>query len=121
MAAAARTDALVQTPLIGEAVDRGPVAIFVFDEDGRYVAVNEYACGLLGYTRDELLARRIGDLAVARDRALLGYAGVVFGERDGGRTTARCKDGSTVELCYRAMPTKVAGMRFYVGVAWPAE
>ena len=42
---------LVQASLIGEAIDAGPVLVFVFDEDGRYVAANQEACDALGYAR----------------------------------------------------------------------
>ena len=55
---------LVQKSLIGEALEHGPMAIFVADEDGRYLAVNAYACELLGYTRDQLLALRVSEVAV---------------------------------------------------------
>ena len=63
---------LIQASLLGEAVDTGPVAIFVADEQMRYVAVNAYAAELLGYTRAELLELRVhGRRARARgDRAL---------------------------------------------------
>ena len=55
---------LIQTTLVGEALDAAPVAIFVADDDRRYIAVNEYACLLLGYTRNELLALGVLDVAV---------------------------------------------------------
>ena len=50
------SEPLIQTSLLGEAIENGPVAVFVADEHGRYVAVNRAACQLLGYTREELLA-----------------------------------------------------------------
>ena len=121
MAAAARSEALIQTPLLGEAIEHGPVAVVVFDEDGRYVAVNQFACELLGYTRDELLELRLGDLAVDRDQALTRYEQVATGKRPRSVTQARCKDGSVVALEFRGAPTIVAGMRLYVGVAWPVD
>ena len=40
---------LVQKSLVGEALDAGPVAIFVAD-DGKYLAVNAYACELSATT-----------------------------------------------------------------------
>src|SRR5918996_961472 len=46
---------LIQASLLGEAIDHGPVAVFVADDDLRYIAVNEFACSLLGYSREELL------------------------------------------------------------------
>ena len=40
-------------------VDHSPVALFISDEEGRYVDVNNAACGMLGYTRAELLSMTI--------------------------------------------------------------
>ena len=56
-------EALIQTALLGEAVDGGPALVFVADEDMRYIAVNEFACRTLGYTRDELLELRVSKVA----------------------------------------------------------
>jgi PAS domain S-box-containing protein len=109
---------LIQSGLVGEALEHGPVAVFVFDDDLRYVAVNEYACDLLGYSRDELITLRAGALSVS-PTAREEYGDVVSGKRPDGTTRVVCKDGSELDLRYRASETKVAGMTFYVGVAWP--
>lgn len=42
--------------------EHGTDAIFIADWRGRYVEVNESACDLLGYSRDELLSTTIWDL-----------------------------------------------------------
>lgn len=112
--------ALVQMGLLGEALERGPVAVFVFDDRARYVAVNGYACELLGYEREELLAMRAGALSVSDD-PLGDYAAVVRGDLPEGAVTVRRKDGTELLLRFRACETKVASMTFYVGVAWPAD
>ena len=65
--ASAVTHELVQKSLVGEALEHGPVAVFVADDDGRYLAVNAYACDLLGYTRSQLLDLRVPDVAVDPD------------------------------------------------------
>jgi PAS domain-containing protein len=90
---------LVQASLLGEAIDRGPVLVLVADEDGNYVAVNEFACELLGYEREELLEQ------TAPDPANPG--------------TLRSKDGTLLELEHCAQPTQIAGMLLYVVVCWP--
>ena len=106
---------LVQASLVGEAIDRGPVAVFVADEEMRYVAVNEFACELLGYSREELLGLRVTD--VARGEETSGrYARLVQAKGQTGRTVLARKDGSAVELDYFAQATTVAGMPFYVCV-----
>ena len=40
-----------------------PPAVVEVDEDRRYIHVNESACQLLGYSREELLSMRIDDLS----------------------------------------------------------
>ena len=43
-----------------------PAAEVEVDSDRRYVCVNDSACELLGYTRQELLALRIDDISFLR-------------------------------------------------------
>lgn len=56
-----------QLALLGEAVECfDDVAVFVWDEDRTYVAVNQAACHLVGKTRREILPMKVGDLAPDR-------------------------------------------------------
>jgi PAS domain S-box-containing protein len=118
--ASAVTHDLVQKSLVGEALEHGPVAVFVADDDGRYLAVNAYACELLGYTRSELLDLTVVDVAVDDD------AETNFGEmrRKGSRaglTRLRHADGSEIEMHFRASQTTVGGMHVYIGACWPVD
>src|SRR4051812_6949850 len=45
--------------------DQASDAIFVFDDACRYVDVNRSACEMLGYTREEVLARSVADMIPA--------------------------------------------------------
>jgi PAS domain-containing protein len=48
--------AVTQLALLGDAIASAEeVAVFVWDDDRNYVAVNDYACALVGLTREELL------------------------------------------------------------------
>jgi len=109
------SEPLIQASLLGEAVEHGPAAVFVADERGRYVAVNQAACALVGYAREELLAMRVTDL-VAPDEAEAPWREMVANGTQRGRSTLKRKDGSTVEFVYLAGETKVAGMPVYVSV-----
>src|SRR4051794_41474817 len=61
---------LLQASLLGDAVDAAPIAVYVGDDDFRYLAVNRAACELLGYTRDELIRLRLGDVVTSSDDRL---------------------------------------------------
>jgi PAS domain S-box-containing protein len=109
---------LIQATLIGEAVDNGPLAIFVADENGRYVAVSSFACDLLGYTRSELLELTVHDIAPGEPVA----ASFEELDRNGllsGTSVLRHKDGSDVTIEWHASRTTVAGMEFFVSFARP--
>ena len=104
-------NSLIQASLLGEAVDNGPAAVFVADENRRYVAVNRAACELLGYTREELLALRVDDVADTSDWSQMEQSG-----RLASTAELKRKDGTTVTFSYVAGETVVAGMPVYVSV-----
>src|SRR5512141_908341 len=104
------SEPLIQASLLGEAVEHGPAAVFVADENGRYVAVNQAACALVGYPREELLSMCVADLADDPGKwEEMRQTGHVTGV-----STIVCKDGSHIEFRYIAGATIVAGMPVYV-------
>ncbi len=110
-------EALIQTALLGEAIESGPALVFVADEDMRYIAVNQYACEALGFTRDELLGMRVTDVAQGAGAPAEYDEMLVRGSRHGTSVLTR-KDGTTVEFFYRAASTTVAGLSFFVSIGF---
>jgi PAS domain S-box-containing protein len=111
---------LVQKSLVGEALEHGPMAIFVADETGRYIAVNAYACDLLGYTRDELLDLPLTGVAV-NPSAQEDFDEMQRTGSHHGFTVLRHSDGSELPMHFRASQTTVGGMPLFIGVCWPVE
>lgn len=113
-------EVLIQTALLGEAVDGGPALIFVADEDTRYIAVNRTACDTLGYTREELLKLKVHE--VAREPEVVGHYDemLVRGFRHGTAVLTR-KDGSKVDFMYRATRTTAAGLTLFVSIGFVAD
>jgi len=109
------SEPLIQASLLGEAAEHAPFAVFVADEEGQYVAVNLAACLMLGYTRDELLALSMSDVARYADAADEYEELKETGTRIGVSELTR-KDGSTIRFRYVAGGTVVAGMGVYVAV-----
>jgi PAS domain S-box-containing protein len=110
-------EVLIQTALLGEAVESGPALVFVADEQMRYIAVNQFACDALGYTREELLALQVTEIAQEPGSATEYDELLVRGVRHGTARLTR-KDGSTVDFFYRATKTKVAGLSFFVSIGF---
>lgn len=117
-----RADDALQRTLLGDAIDEATVLMFVADEEARYVAVNGYACKVLGYSREELLSMTVPEIAVATDAPALYEAMVAEGGATG-QTAIRCKDGRILSLRYRASPVTIAGLQFWasLGVIEPAS
>jgi PAS domain S-box-containing protein len=113
-------EALIQTALLGEAIDDGPALIFIADDEMRYIAVNQCACRTLGYTRDELLALRVDEVAREPDAPTEYDEMLVRGFRHGTTVLTR-KDSTTVDFLYRASKTELAGMSFFVSIGFVAE
>jgi PAS domain S-box-containing protein len=119
IAASAATAAdLVQQTLLGEAVEECPAAIFVLDDAGHYLAVNQYACDLLGYPREELLTLHPQDLAPDSD-VEAALAKLVQEGSLAGRTRVRTKDGRTIPMTYRSCSTHTGGTEMWICVAFP--
>jgi len=108
------TPDLLHQALLGEAADSARVGISVYDDDGRYVAVNGYATELLGYSRDELLAHDIADFTKGGiDRSVLRQENV----REGVRVIHH-RNGSTRTVAFLVAPARVAGLPYFVAVWW---
>jgi PAS domain S-box-containing protein len=113
-------EGLIQTALLGEAVDVGPALVFVADEEMRYIAVNSRACEVLGYSREELLGLDVTRVAREADSGAEFDQMLARGFRHGTAILTR-KDGSSVEFVYQARKSKAAGLELFVSVGFVAE
>lgn len=114
------SQSLVQASLLGEAIDHGPTLVFVADEELKYLAVNQFACDVLGYRRDELLGLKVTDVVPGPDSARA-FSDFVAASAAAGRVRLRRKDGTELTFEYRALPTTVAGMQLYVSVGFVVD
>jgi|SRR5438067_1593728 len=110
-------DAVLHATLLGDAMQNVAVAALVADEEGQYIAVNEAACALTGYSRKALTGFRAGELA-ADDSSRQIYEEVMRGRRLRGRKRVRREDGHVVDCRYWALPTSVAKLPYFVLLLW---
>lgn len=111
-------NSLIQASLLGEAVDGADLAILVSDEEGHCIAVNQQACALLGYTREELLLLELPEFVPATDPHAC-YREVQEHGRSEGVTDAVRSDGSPLALRYWSTPTRVAQMQLVLSLGRP--
>jgi PAS domain S-box-containing protein len=104
----------VLASLLGDGAEHAEIGLFIYDDDGKYVAVNRYGAELLGYDRGELLDHDVGDFTVGGiDRGLLQR----LERREGVRIVQR-KDGSEETVAFVITPTQVGSLWFYLAVVW---
>jgi PAS domain S-box-containing protein len=109
----------LQLALLGEAMaNLENAAVFVWDEDRNYVAVNDAACTLVGLPRDEILDMAVGDLTP--DRAAPHFEQVQRVERTVGSSEIHRRDGTTTEIEWMTFHTRVAELPYMVSICWPA-
>jgi PAS domain S-box-containing protein len=106
---------LERSTVLTAALDAAPVCVFVADREMRYVAVNAYACELLGYGETELLEMRIPEIATYAE-APEEYSALMAHAYLRGVSRLRCKDGEELTLTYVAGEIEVEGELLYVSV-----
>jgi len=106
-------DVVLQS-LLGDGAEHAEIGLFIYDDDGKYLAINRYGADLLGYDRSELLAHDVGDFTdggIDRD-LLLGQE-----RRECTRIVQR-KDGTRKTVAFVVTPTQVGSFWFYLAVVW---
>jgi PAS domain S-box-containing protein len=108
------TPDLVLASLLGDGAEHAEIGLFIYDDDGKYVAINRYAADLLGYDRSDLLTHDVGDFTRGGiDRDVL----LRLERREGVRIVQR-KDGSETTVAFVVTPTQVSSFWFYLAVVW---
>jgi PAS domain S-box-containing protein len=106
-------DVVLQS-LLGDGAEHAEIGLFIYDDYGKYVAINRYGADLLGYDRSELLAHDVGDFTDGGiDRDLL----LRQERREGARIVQR-KDGTRKTVAFVVTPTQVGSFWFYLAVVW---
>jgi PAS domain S-box-containing protein len=115
----AESPALAQAALrwMGVAFQHAPIPIVVIDDEGEYVAVNDAACQVSGYPRDELVELGPWELTVSPKEDpsadLTTRPGIC-----GGQALIRCKDGALKNVAFEAATSTAEGRPVRIAVWW---
>jgi PAS domain S-box-containing protein len=101
------------------AMDRSSEAISLVDAEGRFLDVNDAACLLLGYTREELLRLAVVDVDAQSDRAVAAAHWQSLREMgaQGLETHYRAKDGRLIPIDLTVNNVEFNGKKFHFMVA----
>jgi PAS domain S-box-containing protein len=107
----------IQQLLLYDALDRSPALVFVADDEMRYLAVNNTACTVLGYTREELLSLRVTDIVVSVEAPAL-YQRMMDEKSQQGDVELLTKDGAQLTFIYEAAEVEVAGTQYWISIGF---
>ena len=110
-------DRVLHSTLLGEALSSARIAALLADDRGYYVAVNDAACYLTGYSRSILVGFRSGQLA-ADERSRHIYENFVSGKKMQGRKLVRREDGNVIRCRYWAIPAQITSLPYYLLLLW---
>jgi PAS domain S-box-containing protein len=112
------TQRLLHLSLLGEAIEYlEGIAVFVWNDERNYVAVNDAACALVGLPREELVGMPVG--AMSPDNAAGDIARVREETAVEGESSFTRRDGDVVKLRWTTARTRIAGLTYRVSVCRP--
>jgi PAS domain S-box-containing protein len=113
---------ILHQALLGEAVMGAGSAVLVTDDVGRYLAVNEGAIQLLGYTREEFAALNARDVSERTEEEIAEVMAMLRRTQSvQQRARLRRKDGVVGEIDYVALESAIGGLEVYVTVTAPIK
>jgi PAS domain S-box-containing protein len=110
---------LLHATILGEATEHAEgAAVFVWNEERRYVAVNQEACRLTGLTRAELIGMPVG--ALSPDGAVGDIERTRSVHLVRGASSFTRRDGTLVDIAWVTTHSRVAGLPYMISFCWPA-
>jgi PAS domain S-box-containing protein len=109
-----------QERVLGVAFQNAPIAIIVADGGSNYLAVNDRACEIAGYSRDELYERGAWGI-VESPRALRGEGLTTLPGIRSGEAEIRCGDGTLKRVGFRVANSTLGPQKVRIAVWWELD
>ncbi len=111
---------ILHQALLGEALMTGDSALLVTDDEGRYLAANDSALELLGYSREELAAINARDVSTRSEEEIAEVYAMLKREHSVQQTSRiRRKDGVIGTIDSVTVEAKVGGLPVVVSITAP--
>ena len=111
--------ALLDEAVLRDALAHAAAAVVIFNEDRRFLAVNDCYLELTGYSRDEVRAHLAGENLRLDPLDQEQFIGLITARISVGDADIVLKNGEPLALEYVVVPTTVAGKRLFIGMMWP--
>ena len=111
-------DRVIHGTLLGEAALTAEVAALLANEDGQYIAANDEAVRLTGYTRYDLTNAWMGFLS-GDERSSGLFQHITRREKLQGEKLVKRNDGQLIACRYWAIPARVTGISYFLLLLWP--
>ena len=117
-----QTLAILHESLLAEAWHNAEVAAIVFDDDRSFLTANAAYLDLLGYSREEIGSIKAGANLLADEAGRAAVIELLIREdRLHGTMPIRRTDNQVLNVDYFVIPTRVARLRYYIALIWPAD
>jgi PAS domain S-box-containing protein len=111
---------ILHQALLGEAIMGGGSAVFVTDDVGRYLAVNDAAVELLGYGREEFAGLNARDVSERTEEEIAEVMAMLRRSHSIQNVAkVRRKDGVIGLIEYVGVESTIGGLPVYVSVTAP--
>lgn len=110
---------MLEDPVLGEALAHAEAAVAVFNDERRFLAVNEHYLELTGYRREEIDSHRAGENLRLNPLDQDAFIELITSAVSAGEADITRKDGKRLTVEYVVIPTYANGERVYIGMMWP--
>ena len=111
--------AVVDPAILREALTNAAAAVAIFNEDRRFLAVNDRYLELTGYSRDEIDGHRAGENLGLDPQDEEEFIERITSAISAGEADIVSKNGESLAVEYVVIPTRVDDERVFIGMMWP--
>jgi PAS domain S-box-containing protein len=111
--------AVLDESLLGGALAHAEAAVAIFDEDRRFLAVNDRYLELTGYSHDDMDDLRAGENLALSPFEENEFIAKITAAISAGEADVIQRSGKPLAVEYVVIPTRLEKQRLFIGLMWP--